>query len=78
MIPVKPQVVIGYGHRLEGDLFCIFEKGIRPPDGFEPVHFQQPEGRNSQLEIFQKKLSGCPDPATGLLRMKSGPSAACC
>ena len=36
-IVVQPQVVVGYGHSLEGDLLGVLEEGVRPPDAMEPL-----------------------------------------
>ena len=32
LVLVEPEVVVGNGHPLEGDLLGVLEEGIRPPD----------------------------------------------
>lgn len=41
-ILVEPNVVVGNGDILKGDLFGVLEKGIGPPHGIEPGGGQQP------------------------------------
>ena len=41
-ISVEPHVMIGNGHRLEGDLFGVLEVGIGAPNALQPFHVQQP------------------------------------
>ena len=41
LCPVEPDIVVRYGHCLEGDLLGILEVGIRAPDSVEPFYRQQ-------------------------------------
>lgn len=41
VVSIEQQIVIGYRHRLERDLFGVLEERVRPPDGVQPVHLQQ-------------------------------------
>ena len=42
LVLVQPQVMVGYCHGLERDLFGIFEVRIRPPHALQPLDVQQP------------------------------------
>ena len=39
--PVEPDIMVWYGHCLEGDLLGILEVGIRSPDSVEPFYWQK-------------------------------------
>jgi hypothetical protein len=54
---VEPDVVIGNCHRLKGDLLCVLEKGVRPPDLIGSI------SRTIHNDILQKL-----DHSTNLLR----------
>ena len=41
LCPVEPDIVVRYGHCLEGDLLGILEVRIRTPDSVEPFYRQQ-------------------------------------
>ena len=41
LCPVEPDIVVRYGHRLEGDLLGILEVRVRTPDSVEPFYRQQ-------------------------------------
>ena len=41
LCPVEPDIVVRYGHCLEGDLLGILEVRVRTPDSVEPFYRQQ-------------------------------------
>ena len=39
--PVEPDIMVWYGHGLEGDLLGILEVGIGSPDSVEPFYWEK-------------------------------------
>lgn len=39
---IKPNVVVGYRHRLKSDFLGIFKERIWPPDEVQPFDWQKP------------------------------------
>jgi hypothetical protein len=52
LVLVQPQVMVGYCHGLERDLFGIFEVRIRPPHALQPLDVQQP-GRKKVMRYIR-------------------------
>lgn len=41
LVLVQPHVVVGDGHRLEGDGLGVFEERVGPPHVLEPVNLEE-------------------------------------
>ena len=52
--PIEPNIVVWDCHRLEGDLLCILEIGVWPPDPVEPFY--------GQKLVFPRHIWGEPQP----------------
>lgn len=40
LVMVKPEIMIGYAHLVEGDLFGILKETIGTPNAVQPVHVE--------------------------------------